>query len=68
MDDKRVCVVLPVAIKENSDLNLVDIGTSNNFKAFQVHVINELKLLAPGEEDKRLKSRETKFISCIVTL
>ena len=57
MDDKRLCVIFQVAIEQNSDLNLVDIRTSNNIKAFQVYVINELKLLAPGEEDKRLKSR-----------
>ena len=54
MDDKSVCVIFPVVIEPNSDLNLVDIGTSNNFKAFQVYVINELKLLAPGKQDKRL--------------
>ena len=53
MDDKRLCVISQVAIEQNSDLNLVDIRTSNNFKAFQVYVINELKLLAPGEKDKK---------------
>ena len=51
-----------MAIEGNSDLNLVECGARDSFKVkisgFQVDVINELKLLAPGEEDKRLKRRE----------
>ena len=32
--------------------------SKREYSAFQVDVINELKLLAPGEENKSLKSRE----------
>ena len=52
---------LPGMIERNNDINLVESGASDDFKVrigFQVWVINKLKLLALGEEDKSSKSRE----------
>ena len=60
VDNKGVCVIFLATIERNSDLNLVEsepvMVSKREYSAFQVDVINELKLMALYEEDESLKS------------